>query len=63
MTLYKDLIVYQKSYKLALSLYKFTNELPKQEKYILADQISRAAISIPLNIAEGYGKGDTSKET
>ena len=53
---YESLEVYKKSYELALSLYKFTNELPKEERYGIISQIKRASLSIPLNIAEGYGK-------
>ena len=60
--LYKDLKVYQRSYKLAISLYKFAGTMPKEERYGLTSQIKRAATSIPLNIAEGYGKHDTNAE-
>ena len=51
---YKDLIVYQKAYQLALKIYRFTNNFPKTEIYGLVSQMRRAAISIPANIAEGY---------
>lgn len=51
---YKDLIVYQKSYQLCLDVYGLTNRFPPEEKYGLASQMRRSAISIPLNIAEGY---------
>ena len=60
--MYKDLKVYQRSYKLAISLYKFAITMPKDERYGLTSQIKRAATSIPLNIAEGYGKHDTKPE-
>ena len=60
--MYKDLQVYQRSYKLAISLYKFAVTMPKDEQYGLTSQIKRAATSIPLNIAEGYGKNDTKTE-
>ena len=63
MNLYKELIAYQRSYALALSLYKFTKTLPNSERYGLTSQITRSATSIPLNIAEGYGKEDSAKET
>ena len=51
---YKDLIVYQKSYDLALKIYKSTENFPKTEMYGLVSQMRRASISIPSNIAEGY---------
>ncbi|MDO8302205.1 MAG: four helix bundle protein [Sedimentisphaerales bacterium] len=51
---FKDLIVWQKAYKLVLKIYKVTVGFPKFETYGLAQQIRRAAVSIPSNIAEGY---------
>lgn len=51
---FKDLIVWQKSIVLVKEIYKLTNELPKTEQFSLTDQMRRAAISIPSNIAEGY---------
>lgn len=53
---FKDLIVWQKSYRLVLEVYKFTEQFPKREVYGLAQQIRRAAVSIPSNISEGYGR-------
>ncbi len=53
---FKDLIVWQKSYKLVLEIYKVTNDFPKCEVYGLAQQMRRAAVSVPSNIAEGYGR-------
>ena len=60
--MYKKLKVYQRSYKMAISIYKFAETMPKEERYGLTSQIKRAVTSIPLNIAEGYGKGDTDAE-
>ena len=53
---FKDLIVWQKSYKLVLEIYKTTRAFPKSEDYGLSQQLRRAAVSIPSNIAEGYGR-------
>jgi four helix bundle protein len=53
---YRDLIVWQKSMELVTLFYKLVLELPEQEKYGLTPQIKRSAISIPSNIAEGYGR-------
>ena len=57
-----NLIVYTKSYELAVSIYKFSNTLPKEEQYGLTSQLRRASVSIPLNIAEGYGKQSSKAE-
>jgi four helix bundle protein len=54
---YKDLIVYQKSYKLALDIYRATQTYPKEEIYGLVSQMRRSGVSIPCNIAEGYRRG------
>ena len=61
-TSYKDLEVYQTSYSLALKIHQLTKEFPKHELYELGSQIRRASISIPLNIAEGYGKKSSLKD-
>lgn len=53
---FKDLIVWQKSYKLVLEIYKIAKDFPRSENYGLSQQIRRAAVSIPSNIAEGYGR-------
>jgi four helix bundle protein len=53
---YRDLIAWQKAMTLAREVCKQTELLPRREAYRLADQMSRAAISIPSNIAEGYGR-------
>ena len=59
---HESLEVYRKSYELALSLYKFSTTLPADEKYGLTSQIKRASLSVPLNIAEGYGKQSSKAE-
>ena len=54
---FRDLIVYQKAYKLALEIYRITKNYPKEEIYGLISQMRRSAVSIPCNIAEGYRRG------
>ncbi|OHB75021.1 MAG: hypothetical protein A2Z25_03880 [Planctomycetes bacterium RBG_16_55_9] len=53
---FKDLVVWQKAYRLVLEIYKITKDFPSFEMYGLAQQMRRAAVSIPSNIAEGYGR-------
>jgi four helix bundle protein len=50
---YKDLIAWQKSMDLVSALYDATESFPKRETYSLTDQMRRAAVSVPGNIAEG----------
>ncbi len=56
---YKELIVWQKSYELCLKTYRITTKFPNEERYGLTSQIRRSAVSIPSNIAEGYGRKTT----
>lgn len=56
---YKELKVWQKSYQLCLEIYGVTKGFPKDETYGLTSQIRRAAVSVPSNIAEGYGRKTT----
>lgn len=56
---YKDLIVWQKSMDLVDEIYRLVKFLPKEETYALSDQMRRAAVSIPSNIAEGYERHST----
>lgn len=53
---FRDLIVWQKSYQLTKAVYKATKNFPPEETYGLKQQIRRAAVAIPSNIAEGYGR-------
>jgi len=57
--MYKELSIWQKSYQLCLEIYRITKEFPKEERYGLTSQIRRASVSIPSNIAEGYGRKTT----
>jgi len=57
---YKELKVWQKSYQLCLEIYRVTAKFPGHEKFGLTSQIRRAVVSIPSNIAEGYGRRTTS---
>ena len=53
---FRDLIVYQKSYALALEISRITKKFPKEEQYVLTDQIRRSSRSVPSNIAEAWVK-------
>jgi four helix bundle protein len=54
---YRDLLVWQKAVELALLIYRLSEGFPKREIYGLTSQVRRAAVSVPSNIAEGYGRG------
>ena len=53
---YRKLLVYQQSMLLLADVYNLTKKFPPQESYGLTNQIQRAAVSIPSNIAEGMGR-------
>ena len=53
---HKDLVVWQKSIDHVLNIYKVTSDYPKEELFGIVSQMRRAAVSIPSNIAEGYGR-------
>jgi four helix bundle protein len=53
---YKNLIVWQKAIEFVTVIYKTTKLFPSDEKFNLITQINRAVISVPVNIAEGYGR-------
>ena len=59
---YKDLEVYRRSYKASIVMYRIVETFPSEELFGLTSQIKRAATSIPLNIAEGFGKHGTDSE-
>ena len=56
---YKELKVWQKSYQLCLKIYRVTTGFPREESFGLTSQIRRSAVSVPSNIAEGYGRKTT----
>ncbi|MBI5530488.1 MAG: four helix bundle protein [Candidatus Doudnabacteria bacterium] len=56
MSTYKELVVWQKAIELVKEVYNICRQLPKPEQFILVSQMIRAAISIPANIAEGWGR-------
>ncbi len=53
---FQDLIVWQKSHQLVISIYNFSEAFPRKEMFGLTSQLRRAIISIPANIAEGFKK-------
>lgn len=56
---YRDLLVWQDSMELVVQIYRTTSTFPKEERYSLVDQLRRAAVSVPSNIAEGHGRSRT----
>lgn len=53
---YRDLIVWQEGIALAKGIYELTHKFPRAETHALSDQIRRAAVSVPSNIAEGQAR-------
>ncbi|MBQ9487934.1 MAG: four helix bundle protein [Selenomonadaceae bacterium] len=58
---YRDLNVWKKSMDLVVEIYNLVKLFPKYETYGLSDQMRRAAVSIPSNIAEGQGRNSTAE--
>ncbi|MFA6074516.1 MAG: four helix bundle protein [Negativicutes bacterium] len=57
---FKDLEVWQESMKFVVDAYQnIIGKLPKEERYALADQMKRCAVSVPSNIAEGHSRHST----
>ena len=54
---HRDLIVWQKAMDLVVEVYRVSSLFPISERWRLVDQISRAVVSVPGNIAEGQGRG------
>ena len=58
---YKELLIWKKGMELTADVYRLTARFPTEEKYGLASQMRRAAVSVPSNIAEGqarHGRGE-----
>ena len=53
---FEDLQVFQKAYRVSLEVHRASLRFPREEQYGLAEQVRRASKSIPVNIAEGFGK-------
>lgn len=53
---FKDLLIWQKGMDLTEMVYHLTSKMPETEKFGLISQARRSACSVPLNIAEGYGR-------
>jgi len=53
---YKDLEIYNKSFKLAMDIFLLTRDFPREEIYSLTSQITRSSRSISANIVEGWAK-------
>ena len=54
---YEELVVWQKAMELVRLVYQATRRFPVDERFALTDQLRRAVVSIPSNIAEGNGRG------
>lgn len=53
---FKQLFIWQKGFEIAVNSFKLVESFPKEEKFSLSNQITRAAVSIPSNIAEGSSR-------
>ena len=56
---YRDLLVWQKAMRLVTEVYRSTGAFPKEERYGLTSQLRRSSVSLPSNMAEGYGRNAT----
>lgn len=53
---YQKLTTFQKAHELSVAVYKITRKFPREEIFGLTSQMRRSAVSVPANIAEGYGR-------
>jgi len=58
---FRDLVAWQRAMRTARLVYEQTEVLPPRERFSLASQMNRAAVSVPSNIAEGYARGTTAE--
>ena len=58
---FKNLKIWQEGIEIVTNVYQLTSEFPEEEKFGLVSQIRRSAVSIPSNIAEGYGRDSDSE--
>jgi four helix bundle protein len=56
---FSDLVVWREAHKLALSVYKLTDQFPDRERFGIVGQVRRSAASVCANLAEGYGRRTT----
>jgi len=56
---YRDLLVWQEAMELVIGCYRISDRFPPRELYGLTNQLRRAAVSVPANIAEGRGRSHT----
>ena len=63
MRTYKDLMIWQKAMSFVTEIYTTTKTFPRDEHWGLVSQIRRSSVSIPCNIAEGYGRNSTKDYT
>lgn len=53
---YRDLVIWQRAIQTSVAVYRFTQRFPREEAYGITSQLRRASVSVPSNIAEGYGR-------
>lgn len=58
---FRELIVWQRGMRVVINIYGITRDFPHEEVFGLKMQLRRSAVSVPSNIAEGYGRQHTSE--
>jgi four helix bundle protein len=53
---FKDIVAWQRAVEMTVEIYKLTSQFPDSERFGLTNQLRRASVSVPSNIAEGYGR-------